>query len=261
MPLVQRILFALRVLLEDESPPTRKKKRRSSSGTGSQVQTRQAAALVLTFKDLFASGHLNLILEDIERNKASPTKNKCSSKLQKSRISIGQPSASSSPKVLRNGESVSSGTGQNSSMATPSVWPLVIEGIDESVPLLREERIISCTRIDFESIDKLLAKRVASRLSRNEDRAQESTSKTVSCSTGEKVTVSLSPDDEKETVAVLRKVFKWSPRKQSAVTFEVPLTKKEEHKAVAAVQNAVNRVKEENFKKKKKWKFPKLSLC
>ncbi|KAF8776840.1 uncharacterized protein LOC129975889 isoform X2 [Argiope bruennichi] len=217
MPLVHRLLYALRALADDEPPPSRRSRKTSE-------RHRQAVALVITFRDLFTSSGLNFLLEDLEANRTCRKKmHNSSQQLETPKCELGKAfKISDSEHPLATSES--------------------IDFFDDPKTLSRD--LTPSGLPSAGSPSKLLVPVSAGSGMRRK----------------ETLAIPLSPEDEDKTVNALRKVLKWSPRKQNLATFSVPLPREEEHKAVAVVQNAVNRVKEEQ-QQKRKFKLFKLKFC
>ncbi|XP_054706637.1 uncharacterized protein LOC129216448 [Uloborus diversus] len=247
MPSIQKLLQILRSLMEDEPPQRSTRRNRRSDSSRNSFRNRQAVALVITFRDLFANGGLNLILDDIDASRRPPKKNRANSRS----TSVVLPNTSNEVSIV---PAVSSTRILNLTSDDQTRLPSLRCTMDDEItPLLMEE---SQPPVNWCSNPKptiplpLVPMNQLQRFSFSERWNREQTD----------FTVSLFPNDEKKTVNTLRKVLKWSPRKQNSASFAVTVPKEEEYKAVAVVQNAVNRVKEEQERKKKR-KFFRFTFC
>lgn len=215
---------------------------------GEATETDKQNALVLTFRDLFRSGGMNIILEEMETNRRS-------NRMQRRNVSSSSnvticSSEEAHPVVIPptniHDQRLISLEQNVANMTCPR---LIYQ--DEATPLLCEESgFIACTEI-LPSPLPLYSSGLFSSLAFIRRMKKEP----------ENLTVPLNPEDENKTVATLRKVAKWSPRKQNSITFAVSLPADEKHTALAVVENAVNRVKEEQLMRKKKKKFLWLRFC
>lgn len=247
MPLIQQILLAIRTLTEDEPLQPRRNRHGHTNRQRSNSKRQQAVNLVITFRDLFASGGLNYLVDDDSVNRMNRSDRH--NHTQQGKNSRNSPNHNDS-ELEYTKQCLVDLTEEGKCLPEESSTDLVRS--ENTVAILHEERIISSTELNLPVyIDSSRAP---------ETRELEVFGRSKRRRTP--VTVPLSSDDENKTVAALRKVLKWSPTKQSLATFAVTLPKEEEHKAVAVVQNAVNRVKEEQQKKKKrKFKFLKFTFC
>lgn len=243
MPLVHQLLITLRSLMEDEPQQPHVRKRRRNSG-GKSNRSRKTTALVLTFRDLFRSGGLNLILDEMDTNRKPIKKNMHNtfsmSVITNSDAQAVIPVATQPTQLLDTKLAV---LDQNAPITLPR---LIYQ--DETMPLLQDDSTsVLCTDL-VPRPRPVFPSGLFSRLAFIRHRQKN-------------VTVSLNPEDENKTVATLKKVLKWSPRKQNSATFAVSLPEGEKHVALAVVENAVNRVKEEQLTRKKKKKFLWLKFC
>lgn len=234
MTLVRQILLALRTLAEEEPSPARRRRRRPSDASRSSNRRGQTAAIVLTFRDLFRSGGLNFILDEMDGT-------------NRPRRSSGRNSFTTTDNA---GWGLSTNALDLNKHATPASIPVALDLQDETTPLLIDdmETVTSCTELVVYPAPTI-TRNFFSTLTFIRKKKKPAD-----------LTVPLSCDNEAKTVETLRKVLKWSPKKQNSATFAVPLPRQEEHEALAVVQNAVNRVKEEQQQKKKKKKFW-LKIC
>ncbi|GFS58020.1 uncharacterized protein TNIN_220921 [Trichonephila inaurata madagascariensis] len=253
MSIVHRLLHAIRALTEEEPKHSRRKRNKNRDSQRNNSKHRQAVALVLTFRDLFTNEGLNILLEDIEANRSSKKAKSNSFNSQSKSLYVSDTSCSKNinlPK-LHVSNTVNNATG--------NLIDLESDIIGETVPVLHEERmssLLDMTLTRFERVPRIIQPVVP------ESGSMEVYGRRGKNKKYKHLTVSLSPEDENKTVETLRKALKWSPRKQSVAKFTVPLPKEEEYKAVAVVQNAVNRVKEEQQqKRKRKFKLFKLTFC
>ncbi|GFS94341.1 uncharacterized protein NPIL_88721 [Nephila pilipes] len=258
MSLVHRLLYALRALTEEEPIHPRRKSNKNRDHQRNNSRHRQAVALVITFRDLFTNEGLNILLEDIEANRSSK---KAKSNASNSVINTQSKSLCSSDiSYCKNSNLPKLQVSETVNNATGNLIDFESDLNEENVPILHEERILSPFDTPTPSRFEIVPRRI-------QPVAPDSGTVEVYGKNGKSkkhkhLTVSLSPEDENKTVQTLRKALKWSPRKQSIAKFSVPLPKEEEYKAVAVVQNAVNRVKEEQQqKRRRKFKFFKLTFC
>ncbi|GBN36531.1 hypothetical protein AVEN_64298-1 [Araneus ventricosus] len=262
MPLVHRLLYALRALADDEPLPSRRKHSKDKTPERNSSRHRQAAALVITFRDLFASGGLNFLLEDMEANRSSRklkyNNSQCmdtSKNSLKGEYKAGSVTSSSQNKIEMC-ETLKVALESEHPLATSDSTNFLADPRDNTVALLHGDQIIASSGLSIfsgvESPSRLLVP----------INPESGALEVYGRKKHKNLTVPLSAEDENKTVDALRKVLKWSPRKQSLAKFSVPLPKEEEHKAVAVVQNAVNRVKEEQQqKRRRKFKLFKITFC
>ncbi|CAL1300651.1 unnamed protein product [Larinioides sclopetarius] len=259
MPLVHRLLYALRALADDEPPPSRRKHNQDKTPERNSSRHRQAVALVITFRDLFASGGLNFLLEDMEASRLSRKSKNINSQCwdtPKCSLKGEYKAASTTPNKVKMCETLKVALESEDPLATSDSADFLADPRDNAVALLQDDQIITSSGFSnyscAESPSRLLVP------VNPESAALEVCGR----KKHKNLTVPLSAEDENKTVDALRKVLKWSPRKQSLAKFSVPLPKEEEHKAVAVVQNAVNRVKEEQQqKRRRKFKLFKVTFC
>ncbi|XP_035220259.1 uncharacterized protein LOC118193302 [Stegodyphus dumicola] len=256
MPTVRQILLAISTLLADEPQPPRRRRRRHNSARHNNRSRQGAGGLVITFRDLFTPGALNFILDDLDGNRRTPRKDKgnSSSFRQNCTKSSSVVHCDSLAQSCQKGISCTtmfSGTVSREILATRAnavaceeeTTPLLL---NDEVPSFREELCefsVPMPLVPYRETRGPLA------ILKNKFRRER-----------EIVTVTLTTEDEDKTVQTLRKALKWSPKKQELASFSVPLPNEDKHKAVAVVQNAVNRVKEEQLMKKKR-KFFRISFC
>ncbi|KFM59863.1 hypothetical protein X975_01467, partial [Stegodyphus mimosarum] len=249
MPTVRQILLAISNLLADEPQPPRRRRRRHNSARHNNRNRQGAGGLVITFRDLFTPGALNFILDDLDGSRRTPKKDKGNSS------SFKQNCIKSS---VRHCDSLAqsccatifSGTVSREMLATRTN---AVACEEETTPLLPNDegpffRGELCEFLVPMPLVPYRERRGPLAVLKNKFRKER-----------EIVTVTLTTEDEDKTVQKLRKALKWSPKKQELASFSVPLPNEDKHKAVAVVQNAVNRVKEEQLMKKKR-KFFRISF-
>ncbi|GIY58735.1 hypothetical protein CEXT_150051 [Caerostris extrusa] len=257
MSLIHRFLYTLRTLTEEEPQHPQRRRKRDRTAQRSSSTHHQAVALVITFRDLFTSGGLNVLLEDMEMNRSTK-------KIKSGKSNTTTANATSEVTCQSFCENRKLEVSQTLSKALENAERDLIDLESDlrgdAVRVLHEERLISTPKLPntsrFEGITDLLVP-VTPESSALEVYGPNRRSKKY-----RSLTVPLSSEDENKTVDVLRKALKWSPRKQSVAKFAVQLPNEEEYKAVAVVQNAVNRVKEEQQqKRRRKFRFFKLKFC
>lgn len=247
MPIVHQFLITLRSLIEDEPLPPKDRKRGHHNSKRSN-RSRQTTALVLTFRDLFRSGGLNVLLDEIDANRRPSKKNihnvSCTSNRANCVTEAVIP-VTNEPRHVPDSRLVLACNNAHS-----MTLPRLIHQ-DETSPLLQEDSAsIICTDLVPSPSIPMHSSGLFSSLAFVKRKKKP-----------EPLTVPLNPEDENKTVDTLKKVLKWSPRKQNSTTFAVSLPVEEKHTALAVVENAVNRVKEEQLVRKKKRKFLWLKFC
>lgn len=258
MSMVHRLLYAIRALTEEEPIRPRRKRNKNKDSQINGSKHRQAVALVITFRDLFTNEGLNILLEDIESNrssrKAKSNSFNSTSKTESKSLCVSDISCSKGSNLPKLHVS------KTLNNATGNLIDFESDFNEETVPILHEERISSPFDTPNPSRFEIVPRRIQPIVP--ESGTMEVYGRSGKSKKYKHLTVSLSPDDENKTVETLRKALKWSPRKQSVAKFTVPLPKAEEYKAVAVVQNAVNRVKEEQQqKRRRRFKLFKLAFC
>ncbi|KAG8184823.1 hypothetical protein JTE90_004921 [Oedothorax gibbosus] len=261
MPLMQQILLAIRTLTEDEPPQQFRRKRHGRHRSDSKRQ--QAVNLVFTFRELFASGGFNFLVEDDPLNRSLNKLNRHNHSHR--RESIGNTPNSDACQLEYTKICVVDLPQKGNDLS--ELDTLNTETIPKEHMSLSSTELTMPVPICSNLVPEVRNRELDIRIKRNSNAdSWAGTRELIVFDTGtdkkrrQPVTVPLSSDDENKTVATLRKVLKWSPTKQNLATFAVSVPKEEEHKAVAVMQNAVNRVKEEQLKKKKRRLF-KLTFC